>query len=73
MTIEERNAERRALCAEYAVNVVRRGEIVARLAELSGEANLAAAAERIGAEFREDSLRQVMRRQVELFRRGVMA
>lgn len=50
--IDARNAERRHLCVEYANNLdaARRGEIIARLAELSGEANLKATAERIGFE-----------------------
>lgn len=50
--IDARNAERRHLCVEYANNSDpnRRGEIIARLAELSGEANLKATAERIGYE-----------------------
>lgn len=52
LMVEARNAERRALCAEYAQNEKRRGEIVARLAELSGEANKEAAASRICGEFR---------------------
>lgn len=48
--VERRNAERRALCVEFSRNKSRQGAIIARLAELSGEANLKAAADRIGYE-----------------------
>lgn len=50
--IGARNAERRALCVEYAFteDAARRGEIVGRLVELNGEANLKGASERIAYE-----------------------
>lgn len=48
--VDARNAERRALCVEYAYNKRRRADIITRLAELSGEANLRAAEHRIGLE-----------------------
>lgn len=48
--IDARNAERRALCVEYAYNRERRTAILVRLAELSGEANISATAARIGFE-----------------------
>lgn len=57
--IDRRNAERRELCAEYARNKARQGAIIARLAELSGEANKEAAAARIGWEL-EDIDRRTM-------------
>ena len=66
--IDGRNAERRALCVEFANNVSRRAAIVARLAELSGEANIAAAAVRIDAEMQQSSMDAVTQRQVELMR-----
>lgn len=47
---EARNAERRALCVEFAYNKQRRAAIIVRLVELSGEANKQAAAHRIGLE-----------------------
>lgn len=66
--IDARNAERRALCVEYANNKARRAAIVKRLAELSGEANIAAAAARIDAEMESASMDAVTKRQAELMR-----
>lgn len=68
--IDARNAERRALCVEFANNKMRRADILKRLAELSGEANISATAARIGFEL-EGVNEAVVRHQVELMRHAL--
>lgn len=50
--IDARNAERRALCAEYAIitDQVRKGQILHRLAVMNGEADIRGAVARLGYE-----------------------